>query len=135
MTRFRIRRSTKGEICNVVKNTEKNLEEIKKSLDYGDLYINKDGELIKDSEIVLAEKDKYVVSSIDKKFIGCGDRDWVNRCFKLDKKFKKEDKSSFPYWFSHWCAFQLVALSLGVWRPRHLLHDIEKPWLKLVLPY
>lgn len=44
---------------------------------------------------------------------------------------KKYEKSSFPYWFRHWCAFQMVALNLGVWKPKHLLHDWEKPWLLL----
>ena len=49
--------------------------------------------------------------------------------------FSKEDRSTFPYWFAHWCSFQVTALTLGVWKPRHLLHDIEKPWLRLFLPY
>ena len=25
--------------------------------------------------------------------------------------FKEEDKSSFPYWFAHWCAYQMTALN------------------------
>jgi hypothetical protein len=25
----------------------------------------------------------------------------------------------------------LTALNLGIWKPKYLLHDIEKPWLKL----
>lgn len=54
---------------------------------------------------------------------------------KADWTFPKEERSTFPYWFAHWCSFQVHALKLGVWKPRHLLHDIEKPWLKLFLPY
>jgi len=46
--------------------------------------------------------------------------------------FGKEDRSSFSYWFAHWCGFQLTALNLGIWKPKYLLHDIEKPWLKLL---
>ena len=49
--------------------------------------------------------------------------------------FNKEDRSSFPYWFAHWCAYNMTALNLGVWKFRYLFHDIEKPWLKLFLPY
>ena len=49
--------------------------------------------------------------------------------------FGKDDKSSFPYWFAHWCSFQLCALNLGIWKFKYLFHDFEKPWLKLFLPY
>lgn len=45
--------------------------------------------------------------------------------------FTKEERSTFKYWFAHWCAFQLVALVLKVWKPKYLLHDAEKPWLRL----
>ena len=45
--------------------------------------------------------------------------------------FTKEERSTFKYWFAHWCAFQLVALVLRAWKPKYLLHDIEKPWLRL----
>lgn len=45
--------------------------------------------------------------------------------------FTKEERSTFKYWFAHWCAFQLVALILRVWKPKYLLHDIEKPWLRI----
>lgn len=51
------------------------------------------------------------------------------------KGFEDSQKSTFSYWFAHWCAFQLTALTLHVWKPKYLLHDIEKPWLKLILPY
>lgn len=49
--------------------------------------------------------------------------------------FNKSDKSSFPYWFAHWCSFQLCALNLGIWKFKYLFHDFEKPWLKLFFPY
>lgn len=45
--------------------------------------------------------------------------------------FTKKERSTFKYWFAHWCAFQLVALVLRSWKPGYLLHDIEKPWLRL----
>jgi hypothetical protein len=48
------------------------------------------------------------------------------------RKFTKEERSSFPYWFWHWFAFNYVAWNLGAWKPKWLLHDIEKPWLKLL---
>ena len=47
--------------------------------------------------------------------------------------FTKEQRSSFPYWFAHWCAFQMTALNLHVWKFKYLFHDIEKPFLKLIL--
>lgn len=47
------------------------------------------------------------------------------------KKFDKSERSSFSYWINHWLAYNLVAMKLGVWKPKWLLHDIEKPWLKL----
>ena len=49
--------------------------------------------------------------------------------------FGKDDKSSFPYWFAHWCSFQLCALNLGIWKFKYLFHDLEKPWLKLFFSY
>ena len=49
--------------------------------------------------------------------------------------FTKAERSSFKYWFAHWCAYQLTALNLHQWKVKYLLHDIEKPWLKLFLPY
>ena len=52
--------------------------------------------------------------------------------YKSFDMFTKEDRSSFKYWFAHWCGFQLIALNLGIWKPKYLLHDIEKPWLKLL---
>ena len=55
--------------------------------------------------------------------------------YKSFDMFTKEDRSSFKYWFAHWCGFQLTALNLGIWKPKYLLHDIEKPWLKLFWDY
>lgn len=49
--------------------------------------------------------------------------------------FTREERSTFSYWFAHWCAYQMTALNLRIWKPKYLLHDIEKPWLKLFLPY
>ncbi len=51
------------------------------------------------------------------------------------RKFKKEERSSFQYWFWHWLAFNNTAREFGVWEFKYLLHDIEKPFLKLFLPY
>ena len=51
------------------------------------------------------------------------------------KKFDETKKGTFPYWFNHWKAYNLYALERGVWKPKYLLHDAEKPWLKLVMPY
>ena len=47
--------------------------------------------------------------------------------------FTERDKSSFGYWFAHLCAYNMVALNLGCWKFKYLFHDIEKPWLKLIL--
>lgn len=47
--------------------------------------------------------------------------------------FSKEERSSFKYWFAHWAAFQMTALNLKRWKFKYLFHDIEKPWLKLIL--
>lgn len=55
--------------------------------------------------------------------------------YKVVHLFGKEDRSSFKYWFAHWCAFNMTALNLGIWRPRFLFHDWMKPWLKLFWPY
>lgn len=49
--------------------------------------------------------------------------------------FTKAERSSFPYWWAHWCAFQMTALNCRAWKFKYLFHDFEKPWLKLFLPY
>ena len=48
------------------------------------------------------------------------------------KLYPESEKSTFAYWFAHWRAFNLTAMLLGVWHPRFLLHDIEKPFLMLI---
>lgn len=48
------------------------------------------------------------------------------------RKFDKDSRSNFSYWFWHWLAYNYVAMKLGVWHPRFLLHDIEKPWLMIL---
>lgn len=49
--------------------------------------------------------------------------------------FNPSQRSTFPYWFAHWCAFQMTALNLGVWKWKYLFHDWEKPWLRLFWSY
>jgi hypothetical protein len=51
------------------------------------------------------------------------------------KKFSKKERSTFKYWFAHWCAFQFLALNCRCWKFKYLFHDWEKPWLKLFLDY
>lgn len=48
------------------------------------------------------------------------------------KLYPKSKRSSFPYWFAHWWAFNKTAWSLNLWKPKWLLHDIEKPWLMFI---
>jgi len=45
------------------------------------------------------------------------------------KRYPPSEKSTFAYWFAHWRAFNKTAWRLGVWRPKYLFHDIEKPFL------
>lgn len=47
------------------------------------------------------------------------------------KKFDKSERSAWRYYFAHWCAFQMVALNLGIWKFRYIFHDWYKPWLKM----
>lgn len=49
--------------------------------------------------------------------------------------FTKEERSTFKYWFAHWCAFNMVALNVGHWKFKYLFHDIEKPWMRLFMKY
>lgn len=51
------------------------------------------------------------------------------------KKFDKNERSSFSYWFNHLCAYNLVALKQHAWKIKYIFHDWYKPWLKLFLPY
>ena len=48
------------------------------------------------------------------------------------KFFSKEQRSSFSYWFAHFCAFNMTALVIGRWKFKYLFHDWEKPWLMLI---
>lgn len=50
-------------------------------------------------------------------------------------KFTKDQRSTFPYWFWHWLAFNRTAKEWGVWKFHHLFHDIEKPFMKLFMDY
>ena len=50
-------------------------------------------------------------------------------------RFEKKDRSTFAYWFAHWCAYQMTALNMKCWKFKYLFHDIEKPWLKLFFNY
>ena len=54
---------------------------------------------------------------------------------KVIHGFDKSERSGFKYWFAHWCSFQVVALRTRLWKPKYLLHDIEKPWLRLFMDY
>lgn len=47
--------------------------------------------------------------------------------------FKPKDKSTFKYWFAHWAAYNMTALNLGYWKFKYLFHDIEKPFLLVLL--
>lgn len=49
--------------------------------------------------------------------------------------FTREQRSTFPYWFAHWCAFNMTALNCGAWKFKYLFHDFEKPWMKLFMSY
>lgn len=46
--------------------------------------------------------------------------------------FTEDQKSTFPYYFAHVCAYNMTALNLGVWKPKYLFHDWEKPWMLLL---
>lgn len=55
--------------------------------------------------------------------------------YKVLMGFDKSERSSFSYWFAHWCAFQMCALNLRRWKFKYLFHDFEKPWMKLFCKY
>ena len=39
------------------------------------------------------------------------------------------------YHFAHWCAFNMLAMNLGVWKLHHFFHDWYKPWINdLLIP-
>lgn len=49
--------------------------------------------------------------------------------------FTKEERSSFPYWFAHWCSYNMTALNCKAWRFKYLFHDFTKPFLRLLFKY
>lgn len=52
------------------------------------------------------------------------------------KKFNKEQRATWKYFWAHWFAFQMTATVLGVWKFKYLFHDWYKPWLKMFgIPY
>lgn len=86
------------------------------------------------------KKHRYMIVSIDRetknfKFEFYDDYQEILKKYKGCYLFKKEDKSKFNYWFAHWCAFNMTALNIGIWKFKYLFHDIEKPFLRLFLPY
>ena len=48
------------------------------------------------------------------------------------KKFTKDKRSTFPYWFWHLLAYNYTAIKLHAWKFKYIFHDFEKPWLKLI---
>lgn len=40
-------------------------------------------------------------------------------------RFEKKDRSTFAYWFAHWCAYQMTALNMKCWKFKYLFHDIN----------
>ena len=48
------------------------------------------------------------------------------------KKFTLDECASFKYWFAHYCAVNAIALKCDAWRTKYLIHDLEKPFLKLL---
>lgn len=52
-----------------------------------------------------------------------------------NKLFSDTEKSTFAYWWAHNRAFNKIAKEWGVWKFKYLFHDMEKPFMKLFLPY
>lgn len=50
-------------------------------------------------------------------------------------KFSKDERSSFKYWWAHYRAFNTVAHRCHAWKPKYLLHDIEKPFMRAMFGY
>ena len=48
------------------------------------------------------------------------------------KKFTLDECATFGYWLAHYLVVNVLAIKCNVWTPRYLLHDIEKPFLKLI---
>ena len=81
----------------------------------------------------------YIIYTEDKqenKVIECVEgTENFNKAYKGIVRFTKSERSTFKYWFAHWCAFQLTAFNLKIWKFKYLFHDFEKPWLRLIWPY
>lgn len=133
MKKFRFRKTKEElEFHEPVKYDGTNYEYIKQRFNlvgvkkdhYGNIVDSKTGE-------VAIGFNSYVICFAGEKLYAFNDLKSLRGYMKEVHLFQKDQRSSFKYWFAHWCAFQMLALNLGVWKPRHLLHDIEKPWLKL----
>lgn len=48
------------------------------------------------------------------------------------RKFGKDQRGTFKYWFWHALAFNVTAIRLGHWRPKYIFHDMDKPILMLL---
>lgn len=46
---------------------------------------------------------------------------------------RSDIRAGFSYWFAHWKAVQKTALFYHVWKPKFLLHDMEKPWMRIFM--
>ena len=49
--------------------------------------------------------------------------------------FERNSKRGSTYWFAHWCAYNMTAINCNAWKFKYLFHDIEKPWLELIMPH
>lgn len=49
--------------------------------------------------------------------------------------FTEKEKSTFKYWFAHWCSYNMTALNCKAWKFKYLFHDCYKPWLRLFMKY
>lgn len=80
--------------------------------------------------------DFYLIANLNKteSEMNIGRYDF-HKNYKILAGFDKSNRSSFSYWFAHWCAFQLTALNLRRWKFKYLFHDFEKPWMKLFCKY
>ena len=86
-------------------------DEVQKSVD---LLNNLDGK-IKNYIVVDEETNEY-------KFYQSGAD--IMKDYKSFEMFTKKDRSSFKYWFAHWCGFQIIALNIAkASREINILHS------------
>lgn len=111
-----------------------NIEEVEDLVGTVGLKRGPHGDVRYSSGQLLAKKNSWILTQKGEVFV-FESEEAIHKEFQRINGFGKEERSSFPYWFAHWCAYQMTALVLGAWKPRFLLHDFEKPWLKLVMPY